>query len=163
MGEPDADPEVDDDPELVAFEHAIRKRNVIVYTVGGIVILPFGIFFIALGRSLDFGRFSNIGLVMVVSGVAFLARGIALARGAPMVDNDPEAAERRRKARVHTARVVIAALSFGAAAVVLVIAMAGHAGLYPVAAGIFIAGLLATQRAYPTVREPEDEGDADRP
>lgn len=172
MSEPEPDPElaafeqrpiqVDDDPELVAFEHAIRKRNVIVYVIGGIISLPFGVFFMALSWHLHGAtRVFDVGLLMTASGVAFLSHGIRLALGAPMVEDESDRAEDRRKRRQHAARIVVAVLSFVAAAVVLVIGMAGHPGLYPVAAGLFLGGILVTHRAYPARPDSDGAGDAD--
>lgn len=141
-----------DDPALVEFEAAIRRRNVLVYLIGGLISLPIGAFFTVIGYWLGHAhRVATMGLTIFLMGVACIIQSWRLSHGAPMTAAEGEAPDpARTRKRVIKAFVGVAIAGSVTGAVLLAV---GHArdstALETTGIGLIIGALVCAVRAFP--------------
>jgi hypothetical protein len=152
-----------DDPELVAFEAAIRRRNVLVYLIGGLVSLPVGAFFAILGWSLGAAqRVVTMGVMIFMMGVGCIVQSWRLAHGAPMTPDGVAVDPVRARRRAMKAFIGMAIVSFVAGAAMLALAHVRDASrLRAIGIGMLFGGLVCVYRAFTaSTRPPEDDTEA---
>jgi hypothetical protein len=148
-----------DDPELLAFEAAIRRRNVIVYLIGGLVSLPVGAFFAILGWSVGHAdRVVSMGIMIFMTGVGCILQSWRLAHGAPMTSEGETVEPARARKRAMKVYIGFAIASLVAGAVMLAIARAQNASsLGALSIGVLFGGLVCVYRAFTASMQPPDE------
>lgn len=155
-------PTGDDDPELLAFEAGERRRNVVVYLIGGVVAMALGGFFSALALTLHLEhRVLGAGLSIFTLGVACIVASWRLRHGAPVNPPDVGVGEpsevqsrrSRRLTRLGAATIALGLMTFAIATAT------GRSGVEPIGIGLFFGGVMCLGRAFaakPSRRSDED-------